>query len=56
VWSVRIEVHAKTGTKIDLSESHVDVPDLDLVLPHNAAGLDPGVHDIASQGAVCPGA
>jgi len=30
-------------------ESHVDVPDLDLVLPHNAAGLDDGAHDIAAQ-------
>src|SRR5579871_1711664 len=34
---------------IDWDESHVDVPDLDLVLPHNAAGLDGGVHDIAAQ-------
>ena len=34
---------------IDWDESHVDVPDLDLVLPHNAAGLEDGVHDIASQ-------
>jgi hypothetical protein len=25
---------------IDWDESHVDVADLDLVLPHNAAGLD----------------
>ena len=25
---------------IDWDEAHVDVPDLDLVLPHNAAGLD----------------
>jgi hypothetical protein len=25
---------------IDWDESHVDVPDLDLVLPDNAAGLD----------------
>jgi len=24
-------------------------PDLDLVLPHNAAGLDDGAHDIAAQ-------
>jgi Ser/Thr protein kinase RdoA (MazF antagonist) len=31
---------------IDWDESHVDVPDLDLVLPHNAAGLD---DDIAAQ-------
>jgi len=34
---------------IDWDESHVDVPDLDLVLPHNAAGLDEGTHDIAAQ-------
>lgn len=34
---------------IDWDESHVDVPDLDLVLPHNAAGLDDGAYDIASQ-------
>ncbi len=34
---------------IDWDESHVDVPDLDLVLPHNAAGLDDGAHDIAAQ-------
>jgi Ser/Thr protein kinase RdoA (MazF antagonist) len=34
---------------IDWDESHVDVSDLDLVLPHNAAGLDGGTHDIAAQ-------
>ena len=34
---------------IDWDESHVDVPDLDLVLPDNAAGLDDGEHDIAAQ-------
>jgi hypothetical protein len=34
---------------IDWDEAHVDVPDLDLVLPHNAAGLDDAVHDIAAQ-------
>ena len=34
---------------IDWDESHVDVPDLDLVLPYNAASLDDGAHDIASQ-------
>ena len=34
---------------IDWDESHVDVPDLDLVLPHNAAGLDDDAHDIATQ-------
>ena len=36
-------------TLIDWDESHVDVPDLDLVLPHNAAGLAEDAHDAASQ-------
>ncbi|MGR9470649.1 phosphotransferase enzyme family protein [Rhizobium leguminosarum] len=34
---------------IDWDESHVDIPDLDLVLPGNAAGLDESAHDIAAQ-------
>ncbi|WP_202420471.1 phosphotransferase enzyme family protein [Actinomadura rayongensis] len=34
---------------IDWDESHVDVPDLDLALPHNAAGLDDDAYDIAVQ-------
>jgi len=36
---------------IDWDESHVDVPDLDLVLPDNAASLDDndGPYDIAAQ-------
>jgi aminoglycoside phosphotransferase (APT) family kinase protein len=34
---------------IDWDEAHVDVPDLDLVLPHNAAGLGGGAYDIAAQ-------
>lgn len=34
---------------IDWDEAHVDVPDLDLVLPHNAAALDPESLDIAAQ-------
>jgi Ser/Thr protein kinase RdoA (MazF antagonist) len=34
---------------IDWDEAHVDVPDLDLVLPHNAAGLDEEAYDIAAQ-------
>jgi Ser/Thr protein kinase RdoA (MazF antagonist) len=34
---------------IDWDESHVDVPDLDLVLPFNAADLDEGNHDAAGQ-------
>ena len=35
---------------IDWDEAHVDVGDLDLVLPHNAAGLDDSAYDIAAQG------
>jgi Ser/Thr protein kinase RdoA (MazF antagonist) len=34
---------------IDWDESHVDVPDLDLVLPDNAASLDDSAYDIAAQ-------
>ena len=34
---------------IDWDESHVDVPDLDLVLPHNAADLDDDAYDVAAQ-------
>ena len=41
--------HDREFALIDWDESHVDVPDLDLVLPHNAAGLDDGAHDIAAQ-------
>jgi aminoglycoside phosphotransferase (APT) family kinase protein len=34
---------------VDWDESHVDVPDLDLELPHNAADLDADAWDIAGQ-------
>jgi Ser/Thr protein kinase RdoA (MazF antagonist) len=34
---------------IDWDEAHVDVADLDLALPHNAAGLDDGAYDVAAQ-------
>ncbi len=34
---------------IDWDEAHVDVPDLDLVLPHNAGGLADDAHGIAVQ-------
>ena len=34
---------------IDWDEAHVDVPNLDLVMPHNAAGLDDEAHYIAAQ-------
>ena len=42
-------VTAERVALIDWDESHVDVPDLDLVLPHNAAGLDDGALDVAAQ-------
>ena len=44
-----VRVTADRVALIDWDESHVDVPDLDLVLPHNAAGLDDGALDIAAQ-------
>jgi len=34
---------------IDWDESHVDVAELDLVLPDNAAGLDDVAYDVAAQ-------
>jgi Ser/Thr protein kinase RdoA (MazF antagonist) len=34
---------------IDWDEAHVDVPDLDLVLPHNAADLDDNAYATAAQ-------
>ncbi len=34
---------------IDWDEAHLDVPDLDLALPHNAADLDPAALDVATQ-------
>lgn len=44
-----VRVTADRVALIDWDEAHVDVPDLDLVLPHNAAGLDEGAYDIAAQ-------
>src|SRR5688572_17298053 len=44
-----IHMTAERVALIDWDESHVDVPDLDLVLPHNAAGLDDAAHDVAAQ-------
>ena len=49
-----IRMTADRVALIDWDESHVDVPDLDLVLPHNAAGLDGGGHDIAAQASAEP--
>lgn len=34
---------------IDWDEAHVDVAELDLALPHNAAGLDDAAYDAATQ-------
>ena len=44
-----VRVTANRVALIDWDESHVDVPDLDLVLPYNAADLDDAVYDIAAQ-------
>lgn len=44
-----IRMTANRVALIDWDESHVDVPDLDLVLPHNAAGLEGIAYDIAAQ-------
>ena len=44
-----IRMTADRVTLIDWDEAHVDVPDLDLVLPYNAAGLDDDAHDVAAQ-------
>jgi hypothetical protein len=45
-----VRMTANRVALIDWDESHVDLlPDLDLVLAHNAAGLDDGALDIAAQ-------
>jgi Ser/Thr protein kinase RdoA (MazF antagonist) len=44
-----IRMTADQVALIDWDESHVDVPDLDLVLPHNAADLGEDAHDVAAQ-------
>ena len=44
-----VRVTADRVALIDWDEAHVDAPDLDLVLPYNAAGLEDGAHDIAAQ-------
>ncbi|WP_244871552.1 phosphotransferase enzyme family protein [Catellatospora sp. TT07R-123] len=44
-----IRMTADRVALIDWDESHVDVPDLDLVLPGNAADLDDGTYDVAAQ-------
>ena len=44
-----VRMTANRVALIDWDESHVDVPDLDLALPHNAAGLEADAYDIAGQ-------
>ncbi|HEY3502053.1 MAG TPA: phosphotransferase [Actinocatenispora sp.] len=44
-----VRMTASRVALIDWDETHVDVPDLDLVLPGNAAGLDDRGYDIAAQ-------
>jgi Ser/Thr protein kinase RdoA (MazF antagonist) len=44
-----ILMNAERVALIDWDEAHVDVPLLDLALPHNAGGLDDETHDIAAQ-------
>jgi Ser/Thr protein kinase RdoA (MazF antagonist) len=44
-----VRMTAERVALIDWDESRVDVPDLDLALPHNAAGLDQRAYDIATQ-------
>lgn len=44
-----IRMTGKRVALIDWDESHVDVPDLDLALPYNAAGLQGAARDVASQ-------
>lgn len=44
-----IRMTADRVALIDWDESHVDFPDLDLVLPENAADLDDNTYDIAAQ-------
>jgi Ser/Thr protein kinase RdoA (MazF antagonist) len=47
--SRNVRMSASSVALIDWDESHVDVADIDLVLPHNAAGLEGEAHDIAAQ-------
>jgi Ser/Thr protein kinase RdoA (MazF antagonist) len=44
-----IRMNAQRVALIDWDESHVDAPELDLALPHNAAALEGGALDVASQ-------
>jgi Ser/Thr protein kinase RdoA (MazF antagonist) len=47
--AANVRMTANHVALIDWDEAHVDVPDLDLVLPHNGAGPEGDEMDIASQ-------
>ncbi len=47
--AANVRMTADRVVLIDWDESHVDIADLDLVLPHNAAGLEESTYDIAQQ-------
>jgi Ser/Thr protein kinase RdoA (MazF antagonist) len=44
-----VRITADRVALLDWDEAHVDVPDLDLALPHNAAGLEDEAYDVATQ-------
>lgn len=44
-----VRITADRVALIDWDEAHVDVPELDLVLPHNGAGLMGEARDVAEQ-------
>ena len=44
-----VRITAERVALIDWDEAHADVPELDLVLPHNGAGLEGDAYDIAAQ-------
>ncbi|RYE08435.1 MAG: aminoglycoside phosphotransferase [Hyphomicrobiales bacterium] len=46
-----VRITANRVALIDWDEAHADVAELDLVLPHNGAGLAPAEHDVAAQAA-----
>jgi Ser/Thr protein kinase RdoA (MazF antagonist) len=47
--SRNIRMTADRVALIDWDEAHVDVPDLDLALPYNAAGFDDDARDVVAQ-------
>ncbi len=47
--AANVRISADRVALIDWDEAHVDIPDLDLVLPHNAAGLEGEELDFATQ-------